>query len=172
MTYINREGSVLSKFLFSNTKMSWFWLVVRIYLGVQWLEAGWEKIQNPVWVGGNAGGALTGFIKGAMAKTAGAHPDVSGWYSWFLGHAVLPNVSMWSNLVAYGEFLVGIGLILGAFTFLSAFFGFFMNINYLFAGTVSTNPVLLVLALGVMLSAKVSGNLGLDRWLKRYVPIL
>ncbi len=153
------------QFLFSNVKFSVFWLVVRIYLGWEWLHAGYEKVINPMWVGKTAGGALTGFINGALAKTAGAHPDVSMWYAWFLKHAVLTYVVTWSNLVAYGELLVGIGLILGALTFLSAFFGFFMNLNYLLAGTVSTNPVLLILAILIMLAHKTAGYIGLDRWL-------
>lgn len=152
-------------FLFLDKRLSWFWLIVRVYLGWEWLYAGYEKIINPVWVGSTAGGAITGFVNGALAKTGGAHPDVSMWYSWFLQHAVLPNANVWSYAIAYGELFVGIGLILGALTFLAAFFGFFMNINYLLAGTVSTNPVLLILALLVMMAHKIVGLIGLDRFI-------
>ncbi|HEY4505657.1 MAG TPA: DoxX family membrane protein [Candidatus Paceibacterota bacterium] len=159
----------IHRFFFEDKRMSWLWLVVRLYLGWEWLYAGYEKIINPVWVGSTAGGAITGFVNGALAKTTGAHPDVQMWYAWFLNHAVLPSPAVWSHIVAYGELLVGLGLIFGALTFLSAFFGFFMNINYLLAGTVSSNPILLILALLIMLAHKTAGWIGLDYfWKKRF----
>lgn len=157
----------INNFLFADKRLSWFWLAVRVYLGWQWLHAGYEKMINPVWVGEKAGVAISGFVNGALAKTVGAHPDVSSWYASFLQNCVLPNAKIWSYLITYGEILVGLGLILGALTFLSAFFGFFMNLNYLLAGTVSTNPQLLVLALLLMVAHKTSGYIGLDHYVER-----
>ncbi len=145
------------------------WLIVRLYLGWEWLLAGWEKVISPVWFGSNAGAALQGFIQGAVGKTGGVHPDVFMLYAAFLQSAVLPHLVLWSNFVAVGEVLVGLGLIVGLFTSLAAFFGFFMNLNYLFAGTVSTNPLLLVLALGIMLAHRVAGSWGLDRYAQPYL---
>jgi len=159
------EESPLSKFLFSNTKFAWFWLIVRLYVGWEWLSAGWEKVINPVWTGSNAGAALGGFIKGALSKTAGDHPDVQGWYASFLQNVVLPHANTWSHFVAYGELLVGIALIIGVLTGIAAFFGLFMNLNYLLAGTVSTNPILFVLAIGIILAWKTAGYYGGDRYL-------
>lgn len=159
----------MSRFLFSNTVSAWFWLAVRLYVGWAWLEAGWAKVQSPMWVGKTAGGALAGFVKGALGKTAGAHPDVQGWYADFLQNAVLPHASTWSHAVAYGEVVVGIALILGFLTGIAAFFGLFMNLNYLLAGTVSTNPILFTLAIGLVLAWKVAGYIGLDRYV---LPLL
>ncbi len=156
--------SPASQFLFSNKKMSWFWLIVRVYVGWQWLYAGYEKIINPAWVGSGSGAALTGFIKGAVAKTLGAHPDVQDWYATFLQNVVLPHVQGWSSAVSYGEFLVGLGLILGLLTGIAAFFGLFMNLNFLMAGTVSVNPILFVLSIGIILAWRVAGRIGLDRY--------
>ncbi len=169
MAYIIIEESPVSKFLFSNTKMAWFWLVVRIYVGWEWLYAGYEKVINPAWVGSGAGTAMGGFIKGALSKTTGAHPDVSGWYASFLQNAVLPHLSAWSYAIAFGELLVGIALILGVLTGIAAFFGLFMNLNYLLAGTVSTNPILFILGIGIVLAWKVAGYIGGDKFL---LPIL
>lgn len=157
----------LNHFIFEDRRLSWFWLLVRVYLGWQWLHAGYEKIINPVWIGEKAGVAITGFVNGALAKTVGLHPDVSSWYASFLQNCVLPNAKVWSYLVTYGEILVGLGLILGAFTFLSAFFGFFMNLNYLLAGTVSVNPQMLVLALLLMIAHKISGLIGIDHYIEK-----
>ena len=49
----------LAVFLFSNTRMAWFWLILRVYLGWQWVNAGWGKFNNPAWMDG--GTALKGF---------------------------------------------------------------------------------------------------------------
>src|SRR4029079_2716368 len=106
-----------------------------------------------------------GFVQGALNKTGGAHPDVSGWYASFLQNVVFTHANTWSHGVAYGELLVGIALILGVLTGIAAFFGLFMNLNYLLAGTVSTNPILFVLAIGIILAWRVAGFIGLDRWL-------
>ncbi len=163
------EDSPFAKFFFTSSKASWFWLIVRIYVGWQWLEAGWGKIHQSVWVGPDAGGAISGFVNGAIAKTGGAHPDVQGWYGWFLQNVVLPHPNLWSHAVAYGEVLVGVALIIGAFTGIAAFFGLFMNLNYLLAGTVSVNPILFTLSIGLILAWKVAGLLGVDHYL---LPLL
>ncbi len=155
----------LARLLFADTRLSFLWFALRLYVGWQWLVAGWGKVNNPAWVGEKAGVALTGFVQSALEKTAGPHPDVAGWYGQFLHDFVLPNASLFAPVVAFGELLVGLGLILGAFTGIAAFFGAFMNMNYLLAGTVSTNPVLFLGELLLILAWRVAGWIGLDRYL-------
>ena len=155
----------VARFLFSDVRASWIWLIVRLYLGYEWLSAGTEKLTSPAWTGAQAGTALTGFLKGALAKTAGANPSVQGWYAAFLRDVVLPNAKAFSYLVAFGETLVGVALVLGLLTGIAAFFGVVMNANYLLAGTVSTNPILIILGALVMLAWRNAGWIGLDRWL-------
>ena len=159
----------IAKLFFADTRLSILWLVLRVYVGWQWLEAGWAKVTNPAWVGPEAGSALKGFLMGALAKTQGSHPDVSGWYGAFIQNIALHNLALFSHTIAFGEVLVGIGLILGAFTGVAAFFGAFMNMNYLFAGTVSTNPILFLTELFLILAWRVAGHFGLDRFL---LPLL
>jgi thiosulfate dehydrogenase [quinone] large subunit len=158
------EVSSLSYFFIADKRIAWLWLVVRLYLAWEWLQAGWEKVHDPAWVGSQAGTALTGFIQGALAKTSGAHPDVQGWYAWFLTHAVATHVLAWSYLVAYGEVLVGVALLLGFLTGISVLFGMLMNLDYLLAGSVSLNPQMFILGVGVALAWRVSGYIGLDRY--------
>jgi thiosulfate dehydrogenase [quinone] large subunit len=165
----NIEDPPVAKALFGSIRWSWIWAIARLYLGWKWVQPGWEKLHNSAWVGAKAGTALTGFINGALAKTGGAHPDVQSWYATFLKDFVLPNSNIWSYVISLGEFLVGVALILGAFTGIAAFFGMFMNFNYLLAGSVSINPLLFVLALGIVLAWKIAGWWGLDRWL---LPLL
>ncbi len=158
------EDPPFAKFLFGNTKLSVLWLAVRLYVGWQWLHAGWEKLHSPLWVGEKAGVALAGFMKGALEKTGGPHPDVQGWYADFLQNVVIPHAAGWSKAIAVGEFVVGILLIVGLFAGIAAFAGLFMNFNFLFAGAVSINPIMIILSLGLLLAWKVAGHLGLDRF--------
>ncbi|OLV17863.1 DoxX family protein [Deinococcus marmoris] len=160
-----REPAI-SRLLFGDPRLAPLWLILRVYVGYEWLIAGWGKITNPagVWVGEKAGTAVSGFLTGALAKTGGDHPDVQGWYGWFLQHVALPNAAAFSYLVAYGEVLVGVALIVGLFTGIAAFFGGVMNASYLLAGTVSTNPLLFILATWLVLGWRVAGWWGLDRW--------
>ncbi len=160
---------LISKFLFANTKLAWLWLIIRLYVSWQWLSAGYEKVNSIVWTGNKAGVALSGFIQGALHKTAGINPDVAGWYATFLHNFVLPNAVTFSYLVSYGELLVGVGLLVGAFTGIAAFFGAFMNMNYLFSGTVSVNPLLFLLELFLILAWRIAGWYGIDRSL---LPLL
>jgi thiosulfate dehydrogenase [quinone] large subunit len=154
----------IAQMLFADTRLAWLWLLVRLYAGYEWLTAGMEKLGNPVWTGAKAGTAITGFAVGALAKTTGAHPDVAGWYARFLQGIVLPHAAAWSWVITLGELAVGIALILGLFTGIAAFFGGLMNANYLLAGTVSTNPLLFILATWLVLGWRVAGYYGLDRW--------
>jgi thiosulfate dehydrogenase [quinone] large subunit len=173
----------LAKFLFADTRMAWLWIVVRLYVGYEWLSAGIGKMtgysiefgsfgqkEGAAWVfSGHDGAAMAGFATGALAKAGGAHPSVQGWYAWFLEHVVLPNAGVFAYLITFGEVLVGLGLIVGCLTGIAAFFGVFMNLNFLLAGTVSINPVLGVLALLLVLAWRIAGYYGIDRYL---LPIL
>ena len=168
-----------ARLAFADTRVAGLWLVVRLFVGWQWLNAGLEKVQNPVWVGGKAGTALHGFALGAIAQAHGQYPAVQSWYAGFLRGVVLPNAGLFSYLVAFGELLVGIALILGLFTGIAAFFGAFMNLNYMLAGAASTNPTLILLEIFLILAWRVSGWWGLDRvvlprlgtpWYRRQEP--
>ncbi|MBU6388564.1 DoxX family membrane protein [Patescibacteria group bacterium] len=164
--------SAFVHFLTADTTSAPLWLLVRLYLGYEFLMAGWGKLASPAWFGSGAGAALQGFVQGAVAKTvcaagtpaAACHPDVQMWYASFLQSTVLPHLVVWSNAVVIGELAIGLGLIVGLFTGVAAFFAFFMSLNFMLAGTVSTNPVLIVLALSVFAARRVAGHLGLDRY--------
>ena len=75
------------------------------------------------------------------------------WYTWF------------AKVIAVGEVLIGLALIVGALVGIAAFFGTLMNFNFQLAGSASTNPVLFGLGVLLVLAWKVAGWWGLDRWL-------
>jgi thiosulfate dehydrogenase [quinone] large subunit len=152
----------LARFFFADVRLSWLWLIIRVYVGWQWLSAAIDKIQGPGWVGNGAGTSLKGFVTGSIGQASGSHANVQGWYATILKDVVLPHVAIWSYVVTFGELACGLGLILGLFTGIAAFSGAFMNMNYMMAGAVSINPVLLFLELFLILAWRVAGYIGLD----------
>ena len=138
------------------------WLPLRIWLGWQWLEAGLHKLENPKWVA--TGEALKGFWTNAVAVPETGRPPITfEWYRAFIQGMLDTQAYTWfAKLVTFGEILVGIALIIGAFTGIAAFFGGFMNWNFMMAGSASTNPLLFVIAVGLILAWKVAGYFGAD----------
>ena len=160
----------IAKFLFSDTRMAIVWLVVRLYVGYAWIEAGLHKVQDPAWM--DSGAALKGYLLNAAKLPVGAaRPNITfDWYRSFLQFLIDQQAYTWfGKVIALGEAAVGIALILGAFVGIAAVAGAFMNMNYLLAGTASTNPVLLVLAILLILAWKTAGFIGLDKIL---LPII
>ncbi len=156
--------------LFDNTRLSWIWLIVRIYVGYTWLNSAIGKLSNPGWV--TTGEALKGYWERAVAiPDAPARPLITfDWYRTFLQSMLDSGSYTWfAKLIVAGELLIGIGLILGIFTGIAAFFAGFMNWNFMLAGTTSTIPVFFPLAILLMLAWKVAGWWGLDRWI---LPLL
>jgi len=126
-----------------------------------------QKLANPEWT--DSGNALAGFWGKAVATDPKPVIEV-GWYRSFIEALLGAQAYTWfSDLIIYGEILVGVALILGAFTGIAAFAGAFMNWNYIMAGSASINGLLLVIAVGLVVGWKVSGWIGLDRWL---LPLL
>lgn len=149
----------LAKFLFSDTRFAWFWLIVRLYLAYSWLSSGFGKLTNPAW--SQTGQALMGFW--AKALDGNIYFD---WYQTFIQY--LYDIQAWtwfSKLVIAGELFVGLSLLLGAFVGIGAFTGAFLNWNFLLAGSASSNPLFLVLEIALVLAWKTAGWYGLDRYL-------
>ena len=156
----------IAKLLFSDTRLALAWLAIRLYVGYAWVEAGVHKIQDPAWV--DTGLALKGFwLNVTKIPAPPAKPSITfDWYRSILQVLLDGNAYTWfGRVIAFGETALGIALILGAFVGVAAAVGAFLNINYLLAGVASTNPVLLILAILLILAWKTAGFLGLDRFL-------
>jgi thiosulfate dehydrogenase (quinone) large subunit len=163
------EDPKLVQMLLSDPRAGWLWLILRVWLGWQWLSSGWGKTSNPAWV--ETGEALKGFWERAVMIPDGGRPAIAfDWYRGFLQAMLDAEAYTWfAPLVTYGEVLVGVALILGAFTGIAAFFGAFMNWNFMMAGSASTNPMLFVIAVGLILAWKVAGYIGADYFLLRWI---
>jgi thiosulfate dehydrogenase [quinone] large subunit len=161
----------IARFLFQSTGvMAWIWLVVRVYVAYDFLTAGWHKLTTPAWVNGSGAGIL-GFWTGALGSTPAGAPVITfDWYRMFIQFLVDTNSAGWfSYIIVFGELAVGLGLLLGAFTGLAATGGLLMNMAFMLAGTTSTNPILAIMGVLLILAWKNAGYIGLDRWL---LPLL
>lgn len=142
------------------------WLFVRVALGIEWLRGGWEKLGDPGWTTAPVGKAIEGFLTGAIVKsTEGRYPEVPHWFHDLAQNVFLPNTQLLAYLVTLGEVLVGVGLIVGGLTRAAALFGVTMNAMFLWAGTSSANPQMLLLGLAILLVGRRAGTYGLDGWL-------
>ena len=172
---LNRKAKVvqdppLARLLFNDVRAAWLWLPLRIWLGLQWIQAAEHKITSPAWV--QTGAALKGFWMSAVAvPDAPAKPAIAfDWYRGFLQMLLNANAYTWfAKVVAYGELLIGIGLIVGAFVGIAAFFGALMNWNFMMAGSASTNPMLFIIAVALVLAWKVAGHFGADYFLLNWL---
>jgi thiosulfate dehydrogenase (quinone) large subunit len=134
-----------------------------LYLGYEWLTAGFHKLTG--------GFDASGFLKGAIANPVKG-PDgsvVYGWFVDFLQHFALPNAHIFNTIIPLGEFLVGLGLILGCLTTAAMFFGLVMNFSYVMAGTVSTNPMDILLGVIIIVAGYNASRIGLDRWVIPFI---
>ncbi|MCT8139280.1 DoxX family protein [Anaerobacillus sp. CMMVII] len=153
-------------FLRNNVYASGILTVLRVYLGWKWLTGGWGKITGEPF---NAGGYLNGAINNpVMSGENLVYPT----YVSFLENIAIPNAGVFSFMVAWGEFLVGLGLILGILTTAAAFFGVVMNFSFIFAGTISTNPWMILIAMFVLAAGANAGKFGGDYYVLPYLKQL
>jgi uncharacterized membrane protein YphA (DoxX/SURF4 family) len=109
------------------------WLaVLRVVVGAWFLKAVWTKLTLG-WLWGvvpypAVSPRFLAFQPKRVAEFAAGNPV--GWYKDFLEGTVVPNASWWATLQAYGEAAVGIGLVLGLLTGLTALVGLFLAVNF------------------------------------------
>jgi thiosulfate dehydrogenase [quinone] large subunit len=158
--------------LFRSSAASLIWLVVRLWLGYQWVNAGYQKIwgseKSAFWFGGGA--SVKGFATaGVLGSSTGKGGASYGWWAGFLHNFVIPNASWIAKFIALGELAIGIALILGLLTGLAALAGLLLNLVYMFTGSAGVNPAYAILSMGLILGWRNAGLLGLDRFALSHV---
>jgi len=155
----------LAQFLFSDTRLSAVWLVVRVLLGWGWVTAAMGKLGDPAWM--QTGEALKGFWTKAVEIPATGKPLITfDWYRNFIQGMLDSGSYVWfAKVVAVGELVIGVALILGLFVGVFAVLGAFMNWNYIMAGSASSNGLFGLAAILLILAWKTAGYYGLDRWI-------
>jgi thiosulfate dehydrogenase (quinone) large subunit len=154
---------MLVNFLRENKIAAGILTVLRLYLGYSWLTAGWGKLTG----GFDASGFLTNVVANPVKGPDGNM--VYGGYVSFLKNFAIPNVDIFNTIVPIGEFLIGLGLILGCLTTAAMFFGLLMNFSFFMAGTVSHNPTDIFLGTIILFSGYNAGRYGLDRWVVPFI---
>jgi uncharacterized membrane protein YphA (DoxX/SURF4 family) len=95
--------------------------VLRIYAGVFWLDKGVrQKLFDPTWTGPN----------GDCASVVASMTHAPAFFQSFLHAVVIPNVTVFSYAVEWGETLVGVSLFLGLLSRAGALGGMFLSLMY------------------------------------------
>ncbi|MED4080963.1 DoxX family protein [Halalkalibacterium halodurans] len=150
---------MIMKFLRENVYAASLITVLRLYIGWQWLTAGWGKVTE--------GFSAEGYLFGVVGNEAVLEQYPR--YHTFIEHVALPNADTFSFMVAWGELLVGLGLLLGVLTTAAAFFGLMMNLSFLFAGTISSNPWMILLTIFISVAGANAGRFGGDRYVLPFI---
>ncbi|MFV2063550.1 MAG: DoxX family membrane protein [Chloroflexota bacterium] len=166
-TEVETEGPAFVRFLFRNSRAGLLWLPIRVFLGIALIDAGLHKLLGHIDENWQNGTALAGFWSRIADAPEQATPAIPyDWHHGFIKFLVDGGHEGWfSWLIILGEIAVGVALLLGFLTGIAAFFGVLMNGTFLLAGSESTNPALLTLAIGVILAWRVAGYYGVDRHL-------
>src|SRR5690242_11911011 len=106
--------------------------LVRIGFGLYFLTNAWDKISKG-WLS-SAQPLLDGFITPSLQRGT-AEP----FYRPFLENVVVPHGALFSRLVATGELLVALSLILGLFVRVSALGILLLNTNYMLMKGLASN---------------------------------
>ncbi|MCF8565174.1 DoxX family protein [Alicyclobacillus tolerans] len=157
---------MFTTWLRSNNWAAGILTVLRIYLGWGFLTAGWEKLTGPEAF--SAAGFLTNAIKKPVLVAHSTTLQYPTYHAFLQGFA-LPNVGLFNFLVPWGEFLVGLGLIFGVLTTAAVFFGMLMNLMYMMAGTVSSNPWDFFIGTFIIVAGYNAGRYGGDYWVIPWV---
>ena len=154
------------------------WIVLlRVVVGGWFLKVVWTKLTLEFVWGAIPYPAVSprflGFHPKRVAEFAAGNPV--GWYKEFLEGTVLPNTKLFATLQAYGEVCVGIGLVLGLFTGLTALVGLFLTLNFgLATQWMSVGQqgfhLLLVTSMAIFIGCRAGRVWGLDRLLLRAAP--
>jgi thiosulfate dehydrogenase [quinone] large subunit len=162
------SGNVrFTDWLYRSKAASIVWLVARLWLGYEWLNAGYQKLWGAENVAfwNNSGVAVKGFATaGVTGSSTGKGGASYGWFAAFLHNFVVPNASWIAKFVALSEAAIGVLLILGLLTGAAAFAGLGLNLVYMFSGVAGVNPAFGVVSVLLILAWRNAGNLGLDRF--------
>src|SRR6202167_4702270 len=138
------------------------WTAARVWLGIMWLEAGVAKIfgaENPAFLHNNGAG-VAGFASHGVAAYS--------WWGSFLHSFVVPNAGAIGVLVAFGEFAVGVGLVLGLFTRVAAIGSLLLLFTYVMSGTASVCAFYALFAIVILVMWRTASWIGADGLIAGY----
>lgn len=160
------------RFIFNDPRMAGFWTVIRVLVGIKWLQIAVPKLSDPGWM--NGGDVVRGWwTMQVQTPEAGPAPITYPWYRDIVQALLDANAYEWmAPTIAVTEVMLGITFILGAFVGFSAIVAAFIHWNYLLAGSAGNNGLMFPAALALIAAWKVAGYYGLDYFLMRRVSSL
>jgi thiosulfate dehydrogenase [quinone] large subunit len=138
------------------------WTAMRIWLGIQWIQAGMAKLwgaENSAFLH-HSGSGVAGFATHGVATYT--------WWHSFLTGFVVPNSGWIGITISVAEFAIGVALVLGILTPAAALGGLFLNLTYMFSGTAGVNPVFMLFSVVLIAAWRTSGWIGVDGLLMGY----
>lgn len=130
-----RDPDILATRL-ADVRFAWLWLALRLPLGWWWLDSGWDRLQRPrSTLAAGAGGAWAGMLAWGPRWLLGGQDETR-----------LPR------LLAVGQTLAGIALLLGLLTGLAAFGGGVLPLGLANVGPAPATPLLFVAVVWLVLA--------------------
>ena len=165
------QEPTFARFLSRSTLASPLWLGIRLFLAYNWVNAGYHKLTDPKWFA-TGESLMNSWTRSVTPAASGSAPASYEFYRNFLQMMLDNQAYTWfSKVIIFGELAVGLGLLFGALTGFAAAGGILMNTAFLFAGSLSSNPLLLVLEILIVWAWRSAGWLGLDRVLLPYLGV-
>ena len=110
---------------------AWILLPLRLFLGVTFVYAGLQKLTDPQFFKPSA----VGYIGKQIAAFATSSP-IRG----LLVNVALPHAQFFGALIAYGEFAIGLGVLLGFLMRPAAFFGLLLSVMFFLSASWRVRP--------------------------------
>jgi len=129
-------------------------LMVRLGSGFYMLFQGYEKL-----TGGFAIDGLVSVIK--------ENQDSPEWFKIFFDVIIANHLELFKWMVQLGEIAIGLGLILGVFSYTASFFGVFVMLNYILADMIFTYPIQLFFFIILLMNKNTLKTISLNHFIKR-----
>lgn len=109
----------------------WVILPIRLFLGISFLAAGFDKLTDPTYLNPSAssyvGQQITEFAPGTPLEG-------------FLLNFAVPNAQLFGVMVMGGELCIGVAVLLGLLTRFSAAMGLLLNLTFFLSATWNVHP--------------------------------
>lgn len=147
----------------------WPLALLRIFTGIMFVFPGWGKLRS--------GFSVQGFVEASIAGFPGNDSRLGApdWYAWFLENVVLAVPGVFTQLVAWGELLIGLALILGVASRAAASAGVIMLLSFHFAKgadfwAASNYDAIWAVVFFVLVASAAGRVFGFDEYLYRRWP--
>jgi thiosulfate dehydrogenase [quinone] large subunit len=139
-------------------------LPLRLFLGLSFLSAGFDKLTDPSYLDPNA----RNYIGQQITRMAPGTP-LEG----FLTNIAAPNATLFGVMTMGGEFCIGLAVLLGLLTRFSAVMGLLLNLTFFLSATWDVRPFyfgadLPYVVLGLTLALAGPGPFALDEQVPRW----